>query len=779
MSIQLKHTALIALLFIMLSSNAMAMSSRSDTDEKNIELTSDIVRKVQAYKAVWTSPPSRIPADHSVDGPLMGNGDIGVTLAGPPEALRFYLSKNDFWRLKSKAGQSSPKVFGYLDIATDLLKGSSCQLEQSIVDGTTTATFNKDNTTVRIKSWVAAVDNVLVVELSIDGGNVSINVKLTPAKGSGSDSQQGQSGEVLWAARKFEKDVDIITETAVAIKMIGATDTEFTLTPDKKVTLVIHMASRFKHDKPLDYVINSVAKFDLKGIRKLHQKHKQWWAQYWERSWVDIGDPLLEKSYYQSLYSMAAASRDPKFPPGIFGTWVTTDSPSWAGDYHTNYNHMAPFYALYSANRIEQGDPQDAPILDFRQRGKWYAANVTNTRGVLYPVGIGPLGIETTRDHDNYNNSPNQEKGGLFFQQRSNSAYCLVNIAQRWRTTYDTAYGRKVYPFVKDNVEFWQDYLKFEDGRYIIYGDAIHEGSGQNSNPILSLGLIYNTFDLALDISSELNIDSDNRPKWQHIIDHLSGFSTQDKDGKTIFRYTEKGTAWWGSNTLGIQHIYPGNTIGLDSDAQLLEVSHNTITIMNRWKDFNGTNSFYPAAVRVGYDPQVILDNLRVYAKHTYPNGFQTGNPHGIENFSTVPNTINMMLCMSHVPVANAFLQGRSKAKKSNRPESIIRIFPVWPKDKDASFENIRCWGAFLVSSELKDGSVDFVKIKSEKGRKCTIVNPWPDRNVKLYRGIKTETMTGKRFTFTTNPNEVVFLAPADIPFRDLSRNRHKVNTKN
>jgi len=472
---------------------------------------------------------------------------------------------------------------------------------------------------------------------------------------------------------------------------------------------------------------------------------------------------VLEKSYYQSLYSMGATSRDPKFPPGIFGTWVTTDSPSWQGDYHLNYNHMAPFYALYNANRLKQGDPQDAPILDFRQRGKWYADKVTETRGVLYPVGVGPLGIESTFEHDNYKNSPNQEKGGLFFQQRSNAAYCLVNIAQRWRTTYDPVYGKKVYALVKDVAEFWEDYLTFEDGRYIIYGDAIHEGSGQNSNPILSLGLINNAFDLALDMSRELSVDTDKQSKWKHIIDHLSGFSTQEKNGKTVFRYTETGTAWWRDNTLGIQQIYPGNTIGLDSEAKLLEVSRNTLSVMNRWKDFNGANSFFPAAVRVGYDPVVILEKLTAYCLDSYPNGFKLNNPHGIENFSTVPNTINMMLCMSHVPVGNAHLQGMAHDKPQDRRESLIRLFPVWPKDKDAKFENIRCWGAFLVSSELLDGKIQYVKLTSERGRDCTMVNPWPGKDVIVYRQSKAiKTLSGDRFTFKTYQGELLILGPPE-----------------
>ena len=101
-------------------------------------------------------------------------------------------------------------------------------------------------------------------------------------------------------------------------------------------------------------------------------------------------------------------------------------------------------------------------------------------------------------------------------------------------------------------------------------------------------------------MSDELGVDADRREKWQHILDHLSSWTTQEMGGKTVFRYTEKGTHWWRNNTLGIQHIYPGNALGLDSDPKWLRVAHNTIAVMQRWIDFNGSNSFFPAAVRVG-----------------------------------------------------------------------------------------------------------------------------------------------------------------------------------
>ena len=93
------------------------------------------------------------------------------------------------------------------------------------------------------------------------------------------------------------------------------------------------------------------------------------------------------------------------------------------------------------------------------------------------------------------------------------------------------------------------------------------------------------------------------------------------------------------------------------------------------------------------------------------PNGMIAGNPHGMEHQSIVPNAIQEMLMQSH--------------------EGVIRFFPCWPMDQDARFGTLRARGAFLVSAELKDGVVRGVKIVSEKGRDCTVLNPWPGKQSK------------------------------------------------
>jgi len=716
-----------------------------------------VLRWVGRHRAIWSAPPIRTPANHSVDGPLMGNGDMKVAVGGPTETQVFHLAKNDLWRLQSSDGQACPLPFGRITVKIPALKDATYRIEQRWDTPETVATFSKKDLNVRMVSMVAAPQNLFLVDLSLKGAPTEVEITMQVAAGRGSLSTSGRQGNVLFGRRAFLDNVDLPTGVAVAWKVLGAEketfpDTSstqkgirFLLSRDRPVTLTLTMESLLgskTYERDVLSVLSCLS--SPTDLAELRRAHAQWWADYWAKSFVEIGLLEIEKGYLRSLYHMAACSRNPRFPPGLFG-WVTTEDPGWQGDYHLNYNHMAPFYALYSANRIEQADPEDAPILDFQERGSWYAENVTGTRGVLYPVGIGPLGIETTRDAP-FGDS-NVEKGGLFWQQRSNSAYCLVNIAQRWRTTYDPDYGRTVYPFVRNVVNFWEDYLHWEDNRYVILGDAIHEGSGQDMNPILTLGLLRNAFDLALDMSEELQKDQKRRAKWLHILDHLSSWSIQEMGNREkVFRYTEKGMNWNKGNTLGIQHIYPGNALGLDSDPKWLEISQNTIALMGRWHDFNGSNSFFPAAVRVGYDPQVILDQLAQYVRNAYPNGIIRDNPHGIENYSTVPNTINEMLCMSHVPAG------------TNLGGNMLRVFPVWPKEQDARFSRIRTWGAFLVSSELKHGKVLYVRIQSERGRDCALINPWPGKRILLEGQHRRKMLQGERVIFSTNVGETIKL---------------------
>ena len=91
----------------------------------------------------------------------------------------------------------------------------------------------------------------------------------------------------------------------------------------------------------------------------------------------------------------------------------------------------------------------------------------------------------------------------------------------------------------------------------------------------------------------------------------------------------------------------------------------------------------------------------------------------------------------------------------------MLRFFPLRRTGQPAAFHDLRARGAFTVSAELKDGEVGGIRIASEKGKPCTVLNPWPGKSVRVIRdGKPTETVSGERFTLKTAAGEQLALAP-------------------
>ncbi|MEI6810018.1 MAG: hypothetical protein WCN95_14975 [bacterium] len=760
--------------------------------------------RIIKYKLDMEAAPKGVPSRNVVDAPLLGNGVLGAVITAQPDSwpLKFWVMKSNFCKLRHDHRKGGPRPFGGLDIDIPAMKGSSWRSEQDIFPAITTCRFNRGGTNVVARTFIAATDDILIIELTSEGAAVDVNTRLWPVAGRGSKEQIGRRDGIQWATKAFVSGpeggthpAEIPTLAGCALTVMGAKDAAFgvlpgqtatgmvfKLQPGKTVTIALAMQSNFDTKEPLEAALAKVAGLTPEKLKALEEAHRQWWRSYWADSLIEIDEPQIQQAYYAANYAQGSGMRDKDFPSGLFGLWITGDDPNWAGDYHLNFDYQSQFYSLCKNNHIEQMATFDQPILEFIPRGKFYAEKVRGIRGVYYPVGIFAKGMETSRQPGIKDGGGAVESGGVFLGQKSNAAYCLVPMAMRWYHTYDTDYAKKVYPFVIEVANFWEDYLQYEPvdtngvslvapvstnpaapkiltingvpfdkipvsripkGRYVISSDSIqeniHTGGSGDMNGVLSLGLVRNAFELILDMSKELGVDADRRERWEHILKNMSQFPTFEKDGKTVFRFTEKGTEWVVDNSVGTQHIFPSGGVGLD-DTRLAEIGRNTITAKSRWNCDNGVNSFYPSAVRVGYDPKVLLEKLD---NLFFANSARTDShlPRGLEDSSIVPGTINEMLCMSH--------------------RQVLRVFPVWPKEKNARFWNLRAEGAFLVSSALKGGKIPFVKIISEKGRDCTMVNPWAGKSVDVYcAGKKVETLRGDRFVMKTTPGSIYMLSP-------------------
>ncbi|MCI9625357.1 MAG: hypothetical protein HFI90_01095 [Clostridia bacterium] len=184
--------------------------------------------------------------------------------------------------------------------------------------------------------------------------------------------------------------------------------------------------------------------------------------------------------------------------------------------------------------------------------------------GICLPVEIGPFGTVCS---------------GLFHHQKTNAAYCCVNIFMHFFSTYDLEWGRRAYPFVKKTAAFWEEDLVYENGIYNVVNDAAHEevvSEGERNN-IHALGLVKMLFDGILKMSRELETDKELRAKWQDIAEHLPAFPHYVRNGQKVFKYNEDSYAWREANGTRVKFIYPFGCVGLDADTETLEMARNTL----------------------------------------------------------------------------------------------------------------------------------------------------------------------------------------------------------
>ncbi len=782
---------------------------------------------VARHRGVWTAPPLIMPTRKVPDGPLLGNGDVGVAIGGvverlryfglgeagganvnvkpvsvtaSPERHRFYIAKNDFWKSKSVYPNAHPCPIGGIDVSITALVNGTFHAEQLLSTGEVVHTlratqrmedpppFTRPGTTVRMRSWVAATENLLVIELSVDGDPgdldpfsptnlVGVDVTLWPTAGNEAETATGNLPDGTWAVRRFvsttasvaleQKPSRWTSEAAVAMRLLnhhkpglpwsrgdGWPADRFVLSPAQPITIVASIVTSEESKAPLSEAKRRVAALDPVRIASLRQAHERWWQEFWSKSYVEIGDPLIERFYYGSLYLMASCSRNNRFPPSLFGNWTTADGPSWQADYHLNYNHQAPWWGVFSANHAELADPYDTPILEYLPTARDNARKYLKAPGVYYDVGIGPKGLETAFMPDGH--SIPGEGNRMFLGQKSNAAFAAANMLMRFYHTYDLAYARRVYPFLSETATFWEAYLKLENGRYVITNDASGEvgDGGSDKNNCLSLGLVRMLLRGMLDVSAELGMDVARRPKWRRLLAGMSDFPTAVVDGVRRIRGADGGPSAArvgpGRTNTRIEFmgmVWPSCVIGLGSDPETLTMMRDDV---KGWAEpewighFNGFSMTYPGAVRVGHDPEDILAKLRRnLTEWSFPNLMIFSGGGGIENCSGVPATIDEMLLQSH--------------------EGVMRLFPVWPKSRDASFGRLRTVGAFLVSAELRKGEVTALTVESEKGRECILQNPWPGRTVKLTRnGRPAEALTGDPLRIRTAAGERIALAPQD-----------------
>jgi hypothetical protein len=205
--------------------------------------------------------------------------------------------------------------------------------------------------------------------------------------------------------------------------------------------------------------------------------------------------------------------------------------------------------------------------------------------------------------------------------------------------------------------------------------------------------------------------------------------------------------------------VFPGEDHGLHSDKEILEILSNT---KNNLQIEGGNELVFQhlQAARIG---MLNLDEFKREIKYNLlPNGTCSNNTlqiHGRYNDLTDPYFMADM----GIWFENFGLPAVINECLMQSYHGIIRLFPNWPKNKDADFKTLRAGGGFLISSSISDGRVQYLSIKSENDNPVKLYNPWdPQTKLSLTGGDLQEIATGEIIEINMKKGQSMVITPVE-----------------
>lgn len=710
----------------------------------------DIVGSIQG---ISTAPPQGVITPKFTSGALMGNGDIGVVAGGPTVAeQRFSFGKSDFWGTHWNVKHNAPEVsilqLGSLTVTSPGVTSGGdkdYRVDQDILNAQVLTTLRLGGALVHLRSFTADGENVFLTEVTTDSPSVRLQLSLAMPPSSPDThvvypAAEGTAKGMLWATRENDltKPGDYKARAAIAVRLVGASFADhssaqnaalgiFTVKRGTPVWIVTAFESdaRMSLDGPSfdalrDKALVQAEHINFARVRELEAAHQAWWKHFWTRSLVDLHDKTLQDYYYGALYVLGSSSRAGHLPPSLWSNWLTTDNGAWGGRYFMNYNEEAPFYGVFSSNHPDLAQPYNRMVLAQSpwQHNRTAAAGY---KGVAFQRTFSPFTVIATppalipvAPEKNYKKLP--------ADQKSNGTFSLLPVIQYWEYTRDDNFLRaQLYPAMKQMDAFWRDFaVRFPDGTWNFEHSSAHEG-GEDLNPSLDIGFALRlTHELIL-TSKILGVDADMRPTWQSFADHLAPYPSGKVDGEQVYYIADRvhntiknhGLFEPGDQPINLEGpVFPGENLAIGGDPTQLQTAKNSLRLMNSWGVTKGGNSFngfckeFPIAARIGWPADDLVAKFKAAILHQWrPSNltvFQGGG--GIETVGSI-EAIDSMLLQHEL--------------------GVLRVFPDWPKDMDASFTDLRAKGAFLVSSQQHNGRVSFVDIRSEHGGSLTLQSPW------------------------------------------------------
>lgn len=513
-------------------------------------------------------------------------------------------------------------------------------------------------------------------------------------------------------------------------------------------------------------------------VDELRAGHRAWWREFWSRTFVRLRSAdgraeQAERCRALHLYHMASSSRGglpPKWNGSLFGT--TGDRRGWGSQYWVWTTEML-YIPLLAADAIDLTDPyfdmyrRQLPACERAAEQRWGAAGaffpetaafngpVELPDGVAAEVqdvmlgrkphtAMSPRAREYCRfeGHLNVVAGPHSGRFSWISHTASSGSEIAVQAWWRYRHTGDREWLRThAYPLLRGTVEFYRHLVRRDaDGRYHLAGTNVHEDFWGVEDGIMDLAAIRGTAPLAIRAAEILDVDAELRGRWLELLANLAPYPIGNDPRARALAGGVLADELWAAGLRGEidgQHnpedvwlapVFPFEDWTLETrdpagDAAGPAVHAIVQGIIDRAPRHAAVlgGARLSTAIRTpiavaragrGRDLPMVLDRYRA-AFAPMPNGmslFEGPTAASVEHLGLLATTLQEAVVQSVSP-------------RPGEPE-VIRVFPAWPEEWDASFR-LLVRGGFLVDAEIRGGRIGRIEVESRCGEECRIRTPW------------------------------------------------------
>ena len=427
------------------------------------------------------------------------------------------------------------------------------------------------------------------------------------------------------------------------------------------------------------------------------QHHRDWWHDYYPRSYISIPDKGLESLYWQTIYRFGCISRAGRAMVDTPGLWFQGGPWPYLT---TDWNIQSAHWSVYAANRLEQGEE----LVNRLHAGRNELINGVRPAdwrddSAYLPLAVAPDMIGNREQDLRYH-----DLVGLL-------PWTLNNAWSQYRFSMDDAMLRnEIYPLLRRAINLYLHLAKAGDDGKLHLPPTYSPESGVWRDCNFDLALFKWGCLTLLKASKRLGIDDPLIPVWRDVVTKLPDYPVGDEgfqqgSDKPLLKHHRHQ-----SHLLMIYPLYLVN-IEQQGNADVLRKS------MLQTYDLKGADSL-PAMVQTHAGPIATalgdgdraLEGLQRQQADLLPNGLWACGGHPcIESTLSIANNIQDMLLQSWSDPA------------TDGP-GLIRIFPAAPAAwNDVEFHDLRAEGAFLVSAKRVAGQTRWVRIKSLAGEPCRV----------------------------------------------------------